>query len=332
MIEETFVDDPDDCQDYSVGSQHFECTASTEIEYVVESVILPSDGVVTVESQKGFPGAAGNFRMNNANHFQERNCTATREALLELFNSGAGEPWFITKIKSSHTFIRTEGNRSPAHKNLTMKYNFRFLLLTLAVALSSLFANVVSAQQNAVKITPLKPVFGKLLIQYERAIAPRTTLIVEHEWWKYHRKKSGGIFILGIISTSSEETNITGYRSGLMLRQYGERGRKGLFVEGGFYFGKHDIVVVKESETSSIWGIFLLNPYAFGGSTYAKTTYDDVRVSGLKLGCGWQKTAGAFSFEISGGVRTTKIHNRSDAAPHLKKNAPYTRLAVGLNF
>lgn len=99
MIEETFVDDPADCQDYTVGGQHFECTASTEIEFVVETVIRPSDGVVTAESQKGYPGAAGNFRMDNANHFQERNCTATRKALLQLFSSGAGDPWFATEVK-----------------------------------------------------------------------------------------------------------------------------------------------------------------------------------------------------------------------------------------
>ena len=99
--EETFVDDPADCQNYSVGGEHFECTASTEIEYVVETVIRESDGVVTAESAQGYPGAGESMRLNNANHFQLRNSTQTKDGLLKLFNAGgeAGESFFITKIK-----------------------------------------------------------------------------------------------------------------------------------------------------------------------------------------------------------------------------------------
>ena len=55
MIEETFVDDPADCQDYSVGGEHFDCTVSTEIEYVVENLSLPSDGIVLAESAMNYP-------------------------------------------------------------------------------------------------------------------------------------------------------------------------------------------------------------------------------------------------------------------------------------
>ena len=68
--------------------------------YVIHTpVIRESDGVVTAESQRGFPGAAGQYRMNYANHFQERNSEPTRIALLLLFVDGAGDPWFITAEK-----------------------------------------------------------------------------------------------------------------------------------------------------------------------------------------------------------------------------------------
>lgn len=61
-------------------------------------VFHESDGVVLASSQKGFPGTAGNFRMNNANHFQERNSEPTRQALLQLFSTGNGDSWFITPV------------------------------------------------------------------------------------------------------------------------------------------------------------------------------------------------------------------------------------------
>ncbi len=61
--------------------------------------IHEADGVVIAESQKGFPGTSGNFRMNNANHFQERNSEPTRIALLKLFVDGNGDGWFATLPK-----------------------------------------------------------------------------------------------------------------------------------------------------------------------------------------------------------------------------------------
>ncbi len=101
IIEETFVDNPADCKDYWVGNQHFECTASTEIEFVIETVIRESDGVVTAESAQGYPGAGESMLLNNANHFQLRNSTQTKNGLLKLFDEGgeAAESFFITKTK-----------------------------------------------------------------------------------------------------------------------------------------------------------------------------------------------------------------------------------------
>ena len=64
-----------------------------------QTIIRESDGVVNAESQQGLPGAAGQFRMNYANHFQERNSEPTRIALIELFENGNGDTWFTTLKK-----------------------------------------------------------------------------------------------------------------------------------------------------------------------------------------------------------------------------------------
>ena len=94
MIEETFVDDPSECQDYSVGGQHFDCTASTEIEYVVETLSLPSDGVVLAESAMDYPGAGHVDVMPASNHMQMRNDSNTKAKLLKLFDEEFGVYFF----------------------------------------------------------------------------------------------------------------------------------------------------------------------------------------------------------------------------------------------
>ena len=94
MIEETFVDDPADCQDYSVGGEHFDCTVSTEIEYVVENLSLPSDGIVLAESAMNYPGAGHVDVMPASNHMQMRNDSNTKAKLLKLFTSGYDDYFF----------------------------------------------------------------------------------------------------------------------------------------------------------------------------------------------------------------------------------------------
>ena len=91
---DSFVDDPSECQDYSVGGEHFECTASTEIEYVVETLSLPSDGVVLAESAMDYPGAGHVDVMPKSNHMQMRNDSNTKAKLLKLFTSGYDDYFF----------------------------------------------------------------------------------------------------------------------------------------------------------------------------------------------------------------------------------------------
>jgi len=82
----------------------FASTHSDEFEYCdwvayLTETYHESDGIVPIESQKGYPNVASNVRMEETNHLQMTNCTATKLALLNLCNSGAGEPWFITYEK-----------------------------------------------------------------------------------------------------------------------------------------------------------------------------------------------------------------------------------------
>lgn len=55
-----------------------------------------SDGVLPRSSQEGFPGVTNNQRMEKTNHMQMRNSSTTKEALNNLFNGVAGQPWFAT--------------------------------------------------------------------------------------------------------------------------------------------------------------------------------------------------------------------------------------------
>lgn len=83
------------CHDYEMDHPNLRCKW-----YVThETLIHESDGVVNAETQQGFPGSSGSYRMNYANHFQERNSEPTREALIELFENGNGDGWFVTLPK-----------------------------------------------------------------------------------------------------------------------------------------------------------------------------------------------------------------------------------------
>jgi len=86
-----------DCTQYGVSHPDEVKSCKWYLEY--ETLIKESDGVVNAESQRGFPGAAGQYRMNFANHFQERNSEPTRLALMLLYDFGAGDDWFATKVK-----------------------------------------------------------------------------------------------------------------------------------------------------------------------------------------------------------------------------------------
>jgi hypothetical protein len=80
-----------DCIDIPLNSTYDECVWKT----ILRGVRKESDGVVLRESAQAFPGALGYFRMDKSNHFQMRNDSNTKNALLWIYNSslsGGGSP------------------------------------------------------------------------------------------------------------------------------------------------------------------------------------------------------------------------------------------------
>ena len=62
-------------------------------------MVKPSDGVVLAESAKGFPDATVGAPLNGSNHFQMRNDSQLKKALLGLYDGDNGD-WFITQKKN----------------------------------------------------------------------------------------------------------------------------------------------------------------------------------------------------------------------------------------
>ena len=80
-----------------------QCTSTghqPQITYYYDYVQVehPSDGIVRVSSQTGFPGAVVGEKMNDSDHFQMRNNSETKDALDELLAGDYGS-FFITDTK-----------------------------------------------------------------------------------------------------------------------------------------------------------------------------------------------------------------------------------------
>lgn len=195
--------------------------------------------------------------------------------------------------------------------------------LFLSIAFFSVFATSLSAQQNAIKVTPLKPVFGGFQLQYERTVAPKTSLVFEQNWVNSKREKSGGFMYLGFVSSNTEDIRVKGFSTDMMLRRYSKSAMNGLFMEGGLRYHKYRVSTTKNVETFNPYAIFTLNldQVATSEKAYSEATYQGLAV---KAGAGYQKTFGHFSLECSGGLTLGN---------HLpQKAALYTRLAMGVNF
>lgn len=209
-----------------------------------------------------------------------------------------------------------------------MTNQFHFSLLFLV---SFLCTQALSAQQNAIKITPFQPLLGKLTLSYEHVAQPKTTILVEYQRWFEHRQNGLGLFMFGALVSSTESNTNHGYRINVMGRKYTKTALNGGFFEGGAYIGKHDITT--RSETSILApdpDFFFLPIYQ---NTVEEKEYKNVRVAGLKIGGGWQKSAGIVTFECSGGLNLNAFNDKN-VRPTLgmKPASPYARLALGLKF
>lgn len=211
-----------------------------------------------------------------------------------------------------------------------MTFYLRFSLATLLTTIILLFSNTLYSQKNAIRATPLQPAIGKFSIDYERVVAARTTVMVEYQKWFERRNSSAGLFLLGIPAFSADQTEIRGYRMSFLVRQYTGAALNGAFGEGGFYLGRHDIITRTETTIANPSPDFIFDLFE---TTMEEEQYENVRVSGFRLGGGWQRTRGHFSLELSGGLNFNTVNSRGIRPTLGMKNvAPYTRFAIGVGF
>ena len=204
------------------------------------------------------------------------------------------------------------------------------IITSTFLAVACLLSVTLNAQKkNGVSFT-LLPVTGKLGIQYERVISPHHTLALEYQHWETSRKNDSGFFILGILSSSSSSTRVSGNRVILMSRLFLKESKTGFFVEGGVHTGKFDIVKRDESSYLSIWGFWTGD---FGGSSRSVTRIDNVRFSGMRGGLGWRRQRGRVSFDFTAGLELGDAKKEAvKLAPGLRYGAPYSKLMMGFHF
>ena len=214
-----------------------------------------------------------------------------------------------------------------------MKNQVQFSAFTLSFSLVIFFSGVLNAQENAIKITPFQPLLGKFTAQYERSFSPKNTVVFEIQKWNERRETNAGLAILGIFISSSDVTTTKGYRAQCLVRQYTKQAFNGTFIEGGGYFGKHDIETRTETSSLNPFSWFGSDPLSFYQNQVSTKRYDDVSVAGLKVGAGWQKSKGSLTFECSGGLNIN-AYNSQNIRPtlSLKPVSPYGRIAVGFRF
>lgn len=214
-----------------------------------------------------------------------------------------------------------------------MTNQFQSFALILTIAFTALFANTASAQQNAFKITPFQPALGKFSAQYERAFSPKNSVVFEYQRWFERRENGAGLFAFGIFVSSTNVTTTKGYRMQVLGRHYTKQALNGGFLEGGGYFGKHDIEVQTETSSLNPFAFWGSDPFSFYQSDRKVDRYENVGVAGLKAGGGWQKSKGNLTFELSGGLNLNAFNSKNVRETlGFKPVSPYARIAVGAKF
>lgn len=210
---------------------------------------------------------------------------------------------------------------SKMHNDMTHRFQVSRPTLTSSFfALCVTLLTQVNAQQNALKITPLQPVIGKISMSYERAVGSQTTLQAEYQAWFEHRQTGTGLVFPILLANSNETVTNNGNRWSLSLRQYAKTAMHGIFGEVGVYAGKHNIQTTTETSVLVFWN-----------SSETKK-YSNVRASGIRFGGGWHKTKGHFSLELSGGLSLNNVPDEARLTVGMRPVSPYSRIAIGVNF
>jgi pimeloyl-ACP methyl ester carboxylesterase len=89
------VENQSDCWQYNNSCLDFDIIQ----EYDFNIIEVPSDGVVTVASQKAYPGRVIKFiKMKNTNHMQMRNCSETRRVLNMIFDDDQNIRFYVPRL------------------------------------------------------------------------------------------------------------------------------------------------------------------------------------------------------------------------------------------
>ncbi len=211
-----------------------------------------------------------------------------------------------------------------------MKNNNQVLafLTTIAFVSASI---TLHAQHNAIKYAFSGK--GRYLVEYERALNEKTTIIAGFQKWNLNKANSSIFPFFGIVASDKTVTKINGRRFEFQARHFAKKAFNGGFFEGGFYVGKHDITVEKTSTTTSIIPLFFLNFNDITTTTTTKNEYKAVRVAGVKVGGGYQKTVNGLNIELSGGLNFNGFNSQNQRPIVAFKGAsPYARLAMGVAF
>lgn len=214
------------------------------------------------------------------------------------------------------TFVPSKHDNSMLSDSSASRYPLT--IAALALCMAAVFQ--MNAQQNALKITPLEPVLGKLSFSYERALDSRTTLLLEAQNWFETRSTHSAPFFPVLLATSSQTVRNTGMRWALYGRRYTQSALKGGFVEAGAFTGKHQIKTEEEISVLIFW------------SESSQEQFKNVRVNGFRLGAGLQRGKGHFTYEISGGFSINHNSQRVYSSLGMKPFSPYGRLAIGARF
>lgn len=183
-------------------------------------------------------------------------------------------------------------------------------------------------QKNALYLTPLQPITGKISVRYERQIN-RFGVGVEFQKWFEHRSSSSGLFFFPLAGSTETYEN-KGYRVTVFSRLYfKEPGFSGGFIEGGIFSGKHNVTIEKETSTFLPFTLNFLDWYQ---STVTRETYNGLRYNGFRLGLGYRITRGCFIADFTGGITQTTTSAKFDAPLNMQQSSPYTRLAIGFQF
>jgi len=212
-----------------------------------------------------------------------------------------------------------------------MKNIHQVLVILSFITIATPFQSALYAQQNAIKFN--LAAVGQLTFDYERAYDSKNTVVAELQRWSQTKQKSSSLPLFGIVASDDTKTKTTGYRMSFMARHYRKKAMNSGFIEGGFYFGKHDITITHTSSTFNPWAILFLDLDNIDKSSTSTKTYKDVKVGGGRIGGGYQKTIKMFAFEFSGGLNIN-AYNSSNARPTLpfKGASPYARVKCGLAF